>query len=83
MTERVEATLGELLENFGDKFSLSLSPEESWQYCLWNCDDGLMKTNLPLTPQSWQDLVKKANSITLDRIPHYLQTNPNLYYFLF
>ena len=58
---------------------LEFQPEKVWQYCLWNCEDGLLNTTMPLTPQSWQDLLNKANSFNLERVPLYLQKNAILF----
>ena len=75
---------GVLGENWKQITSLQFvefQPEKAWQYCLWNCEDGLLNTTIPLAPQSWQDLVKKANSYNLDKIPLYFRNNPVLFLF--
>jgi hypothetical protein len=53
-------------------------PESAWQFCLWNCENGLLSTTMPLTPQSWGELVTKANSISLGKVPTYLVQKPML-----
>jgi len=51
-------------------------PETAWQYCLWHCEDGVFHETMPKAPQSWKELVDKASSINLEKIPTYFLDNP-------
>ena len=53
-------------------------PERTYQYCLWHCEEGLMQTSFPQSPQSWAHLVQQSSTHNINNIPKYLQKNPDI-----
>lgn len=57
---------------------VEFEPEYSWQFCLWNCEEGNLHETLPKTPQSWKELETKSKEIVLSKIPNILKDDPIL-----
>jgi hypothetical protein len=53
-------------------------PERTYQYCLWHCEEGIMQTSFPQSPQSWANLVQQSSTHNINNIPKYLQKNPDI-----
>jgi hypothetical protein len=55
---------------------VEFEPENTWQYCIWQCENGTFHETMPKAPQSWQELVDQSKVATHDKIPAYYQNNP-------
>ncbi|NSW53970.1 MAG: hypothetical protein HPY85_15825 [Anaerolineae bacterium] len=53
-------------------------PENSWQFCFWHCEDGVLHVTLPKKPQSWQNLFDHSMEVQVHKIPSYFVSNPVL-----
>lgn len=54
------------------------TPEQTWQYCTWHCEEGVLNVTVPNAPQSWQELEMKATQIDVSGIPGLFRENPEL-----
>lgn len=55
---------------------VEFEPDNPWQFCIWQCEDGIFHETMPKTPQSWKLLKEQSTEINVDKIPSYFQTNP-------
>lgn len=53
-------------------------PERAWQFCLWESEEGEIRTTLPKMPQSWAELKEEAAQVDLSKIPELFQEYPEL-----
>ena len=53
-------------------------PALTWQYCLWESEEGKLLTVQPKMPQSWTELRDQARQVDVSIIPKLFQRYPEL-----
>lgn len=53
-------------------------PKSAWEFCLWYCENGILRTAQPKMPQSWTELKRKAAEVDISLIPKLFQQYPPL-----
>ncbi len=53
-------------------------PDQSWEFCLWYCENGHRRDKQPEMPQSWTKLRDESRQVNLDKIPKIFQQYPEL-----
>lgn len=70
--------LNDKWKNISHLHYVSFDPKENWQFCLWQCEDGIYIETMPKETQSWSELVLESNRYDISKIPELFNKRPEM-----